>query len=88
MNLLDTTDSIAEMQRPVISTNQEMQEKKISLETYKTSSKYTEKLLEKIRLEREVEEKNRKNKLFIFQLSLFVLIGLAIIYFFVEATVA
>jgi len=88
MSLLDTTDSIAEMQRPVISTNQEIQEKKISLETCKTSSKYTEKLLEKIRLERELEEKNRKNKLFIFQLSLFVLIGLAIIYFFVEATFA
>ena len=88
MSLLDTTDSIAEMQRPVISTNQEMQEKKISLETYKTSSKYTEKLLEKIRLEREIEEENRCTRIFCIRISLFVLVGIVIIYFLVEAIYA
>jgi len=88
MNLLDTTDSIAEMQRPVISANQEMQEKNINLKVYNTSCEYTETLLNRISLERELEEKNRKNKLFCIELSLFVLVGLAIIYFVVEATFA
>jgi len=88
MSLLYTTDSISEMQRPVISTNQEMQKKSINFKSYDVHTEYTDKLLNGILLERELEEKNRKNKLFCIKLSLFVLIGLAIIYFFVEATFA
>jgi len=61
---------------------------KIALKTNEKPSEDAALLLEKMLLERKIEEENKKNNIFILQLTLFVSIGLGFIYFYVENSFA